>query len=404
MASLRVIHFTIVPLQDARNGGTLCVRNTIRRLIQDPGIEPSVIAAGRPAWGPGTVAFLDDLNVPYEFVPFEEDNVHPGEHSLRAVGTFVAKALFQFHWELQALNQPGVEAALRSRIEDWEADLLLIDNFSTALFARLPREDVRTAIVKLNREADFYEGLLAHDGWLHGSLTGPVSLRRLARFERYVDRTVGKVIVLAQPDLPRHRTRSRPACITPVLDRQQEAWRFTDSRSAFFVGNVQHYPNRFAIEWLAQALAPRLLARREDARIVIVGAREDEVPSDWRRPNVDFRGQADERAVDELFRHADMSLCPIENDFGVKFKAAQAVSYGTPLLASEATLKGLPYLSGIPELPLNDPDAGADVVARLLGDAEALTRQSELQLEQRAAFAATQSDVWSRTLRDVPAP
>jgi glycosyltransferase involved in cell wall biosynthesis len=401
---MRVLYFTAAPIHDEGNGGRICQRNTIRRLTEDSGIELSVIAGGRPPWREGTEAFLESLGVPYEFVPFHDDNVHHSANSLRAIATYVVQVLFQFHWEVQSLNQGHVEAAVESGIRRWESDLLLIDFFSSALFIDLPRSDVRTAMIKLNREAEFYAGLLERDEWLHGSLTRWVSVKRLARFERRIDAAVDKVIVIARPDLPTHKTRSEPVCITPYLDRKPEPWRFTDSRSAFFVGSIDHFPNRRAMEWMTQALAPRLGARRDDARIVIVGADEDSVPADWRRPNVEFRGEADGGVVADLFRSTDISLCPIDNDLGLKFKAAEALSFGTPLLASEATLRAFPYLSGMPRLTMGDPDQAADEVARLLGNREALTRQSEMELEQQEAFAATQHDIWSRTLRDVPGP
>jgi glycosyltransferase involved in cell wall biosynthesis len=342
------------------------------------------------------------LGVPHQFIAFYEDNVHHRDNSLRSIATFLVQVLFQFHWEVQSLNQPQVETAVRLEIERAKPDVLLIDYFASALFVTLPRSDARTAMIKLNREADFYEGLLARDRWLHGSLTRRVSLKRLERFERRIDRSVGKVIVIAAPDLPAHRTLSEPAIITPFLDQEEQTWRFTDSRSAFFVGSIHHFPNRQAMAWMTTALAPRLRALREDARIVIVGADESMIPADWRQPNVVFRGEADGGTVEDLLRTQDVSLCPIENDLGLKFKVVEALSYGTPVLASPATLMGFPQLSGMPELRLDDPDHAAATVAGMIGNRDALTGLSEMELEQQAAFAATQGDVWSRTLREVP--
>jgi hypothetical protein len=54
-------------------------------------------------------------------------------------------------------------------------------------------------------------------------------------------------------------------------------------------------------------------------------------------------------------------ICPLENDFGVKFKAAEALAHGTPLLASRQTLLGLPYLDEEPALDLARPDEAARV-------------------------------------------
>jgi glycosyltransferase involved in cell wall biosynthesis len=399
---MRVLYFTVSSLEHARNGGSICSRGVLRRLAEDPGIEPSAIVAGRPEWMEGTRTYLDGLGVPFEFIPFREGNVHHSANTPWAIASYLVTALFQYPWELQALNQPQIQRAVDWGIRHWGVDLLLVDYLASALFISLPRRGLRTALYHHNRETDFYAQLMEHGLSPHGSFTGAVSLRRLARVERRVERAVGKVIAIAPPVLPSNPTRSEPACITPLLDRQRKSWRFKNTRQAFFVGNVHHYPNRLAVEWLTQALAPRLRVHRDDARIVIVGAEQATVPAEWRHPNVLFRGEADLETVADLFRTSDLSLCPIDNSFGFKMKAAEALSFGTPLVASEATLKGLPYLTGMPSLPLDDPDASADLIAGLLGDKEALNRQSERQLSQQAAFAATQRDVWSRTLSEVP--
>lgn len=60
------------------------------------------------------------------------------------------------------------------------------------------------------------------------------------------------------------------------------------------------------------------------------------------------------------------------NDFGVKFEALEARAAGAPLLASTATLVGLPHLPAERRLTLADPRRDAVEVAELLGDASRL--------------------------------
>ena len=46
--------------------------------------------------------------------------------------------------------------------------------------------------------------------------------------------------------------------------------------------------------------------------------------------NLQFCGRSDAQSVASLFKTSDVMLCPLENDYGVKFKAAEALSYGDP--------------------------------------------------------------------------
>ena len=156
--------------------------------------------------------------------------------------------------------------------------------------------------------------------------------------------------------------------------------------------------DRVAIEFIATQLAPRIARYCGDARIKIVGADETGVPAAWRQPNISYLGISDSDTVRELFRTADIMLCPIQNDFGMKFKVAQASAYGTPFLASPQTAKCVPYLPGLPQINLSDPDNAAAVVCRLIDNEPELELLSNFIRERHRAFASSQRNIWSRTL------
>ena len=103
--------------------------------------------------------------------------------------------------------------------------------------------------------------------------------------------------------------------------------------------------------------------------------------------------------MSRLFRTSDLMICPIENDYGVKFKALEALAYGTPLLASRQTMSGLPHLRGIPSLDLRNPTEAATLVAGLLNDRDRAISLASAQQQQQDAFISTQYMIWSRVLR-----
>jgi glycosyltransferase involved in cell wall biosynthesis len=162
----------------------------------------------------------------------------------------------------------------------------------------------------------------------------------------------------------------------------------------FFVGNEGHHPNRLAIEWLARCLAPCLARIDPTIRIKIVGAsgaRQEQEGG----ANIDYLGVADRATVAHLFRTADMLICPVENDFGSKFKLVEAISFATPILATQAALSSAPFLSGLPTLQLGQPQAAAQLIARVVADRHALQEMSSRIAEQSAAFRRSQAGVWA---------
>ncbi len=396
---MNVLYFTVVPLAGATNGGSLCCRNHVQRLAADPGVALTVMVAGPAGDREATEAFLDGLGIQRRyFQPFRTDNVHHERNTLRSIAEFAAKAVFQFPWEIAALNQPHIQEGIDWAVKGYGIEVVVIDYHSSALFLKLPLTGARTAVVKLNREGEFYSDLIRAGNTRHGSLTRGISLRRAQRFERRVDQTVDKVVVIGAPDLPRYPVRSPPACISPFLDPRARQWRYAGRGELFFIGDIGHFPNHEAVEWIATRLAPALQRQGCTATITVVGAAADQVPESWRQANVAYLGRSTREDVEDRFLHSDLMLCPVFNDYGVKFKSLEALAYGIPLLASLQTLLGLPYLRETPSIDLRAPDAVAETIAGLVGQPARLEALSAQQRAQQDAFIATQGTIWSETL------
>ena len=400
--AMNVLYFTVVPLASAGNGGSICCRNHVARLAADPHIELTAMVAGRPQDQHATEAFFNGIGVKHHhYQPFRGDNFFHEDNTVASVLSFAIKAVFQFPWEITALHQPHIQEGIDWAIKAYAIQVVVIDYHPSALFLKLPLEGVRTALIKLNREGDFYADLIQAGKTHHGSITRGISLRRARRFERDTDRLVDKVIVIGAPDLPTSRVRSAPVCISPFLDRRSEQWRYSGRGELFFIGDIGHFPNHTAVVWIADRLAPALLHLGCPAKIMIVGAAESQVPAEWRHPNITYLGRSTDQDIHARFLESDLMLCPVDNDYGVKFKSLEALSYGTPLLASTQTLLGLPYLRDIPSIDLAAPERAAREIADLIRDPARLSALSEKQRAQQEAFIATQRTIWSRTLADI---
>jgi glycosyltransferase involved in cell wall biosynthesis len=259
-------------------------------------------------------------------------------------------------------------------------------------------------LIKHNREADFYAEQIRFGKTHHGRLTARISHARLVRAERAIEASVDRVVAIGEPDVPRSRTRSAAVVVTPFLNPREPRWSYQSSKTAFFVGNVGHLPNWRAVEWIATQLAPRVATELPELRFTVVGADAENVPDGWRQPNVIYLGLADRDGVHSLFGGAaDLMLCPVENEWGVKFKAVEALAHGTPLLASRQTLLGLPQLDDEPALDLARPDEAAAVACALMSSRAALEGLTIRQGDVQAAFIASQRGVWSRVLGSIPA-
>jgi glycosyltransferase involved in cell wall biosynthesis len=230
-------------------------------------------------------------------------------------------------------------------------------------------------------------------------IRGFISYLRLRAFERKVHKLVDQFIAIAEADVPSYLGK-KAAVIVPYLDAKTVSWNYTESGQVFFAGGGGHYHNFLAIEWLLCELAPKLLKLNSNIKIVIAGTAPNQVPENWQIENAELLGFVSQEKNEHLFQTADLFVCPIKNDHGVKIKSIECVSYGTPLFATAATLKGLPYLSDIPVLDLNNPDEAATYICEALSKREVLDQLSQKMINAASEFAITEKDRWGKTILD----
>jgi glycosyltransferase involved in cell wall biosynthesis len=371
----------------------------VRRLFQDDNIALYVLNANYENSRIATEEFFRALRIPFLFVPLRPMNLVPeGPWPWQRISLRM-KARFWFPYELEAHNQLHVAETANQAISRWNIDFLIVDYLPATLFWRgIERVPVPKSLVTVNREADLYADMLRLGLYGRDEVAARISHWRLVQYERRIQKAFDKVVAIGGPDVPSHLPKSRTAVITSYLDESPTHWSYAANKTVFFVGNIGHYPNRLAIDYIVSELAPRVFVRDPDVKFAIIGASPDQVGSRHHHPNIELMGTSTPEAVELLFKSAALFVCPIKNTFGMKFKVAEAISYGTPFLASKETMLGFPYLEGLPELNLGNPEATASIIANLLASKACLEHLSAEVLRRHRAFAVSQKNIWSRTL------
>ncbi|WP_309643215.1 glycosyltransferase [Phenylobacterium sp.] len=108
-----------------------------------------------------------------------------------------------------------------------------------------------------------------------------------------------------------------------------------------FVGS-DHPPNKQGLRWLLTEAWPRVLEKRPDARLHVVGscAYSIDVPLP---ANVDVLGFVDNLA--DAYARAAVSLTPVLYGSGVKIKLVEALAAGLPSVATTVGAEGVPLAS-----------------------------------------------------------
>lgn len=143
---------------------------------------------------------------------------------------------------------------------------------------------------------------------------------------------------------------------------------FQDRSGLLFVGGFHHPPNVDAVLWFAQAVFPLIAAQLPEALFHIVGL--DPPPQVQRlaqQAGVVVHGHVPDLLP--LLEGSRIALAPLRYGAGVKGKINQAMAHGLPVVATTMAVEGMHLRDGVDVLVADAPQALANAVVRLYGDA-----------------------------------
>ncbi|MBS9385702.1 MAG: glycosyltransferase family 4 protein [Dolichospermum sp. BR01] len=416
MEKQNVLYFTSYPL-DPDNGGGIAILNDIFQLSQIEDINLYVVVACKESSQIKTRIQLDNLKVKY-YLTAQFNTSTKKENSLkRSVKTYTYKEVVRIlrscfslrtvmYLPFENYNQlEDVSKYLADLCNRHSIQVVIVEQlYSILWFKDFLNLKQRKIYLAFDREAEMIRTLVVNFARNEISNFSKfcifiISLR-VNIFEKQVCKLANKCIFLSAADVPNYLLANEKALVnSQVLPPKVIGWHYTNSMTVLFAGNINHYPNFLAVKWLICELSPRLLRLNNNIKIVITGTDFHNMPKDWTiESNVHIPGFIPKEQLEILFQTSDIFICPIDNDFGVKMKLVECVSYGMPFFATEPCLKALPYLSGLPILDMNSPDEAAAYLCETLSSKEVLEQLNYQILGDAFNFAKTRKDWWTKVI------
>jgi glycosyltransferase involved in cell wall biosynthesis len=154
----------------------------------------------------------------------------------------------------------------------------------------------------------------------------------------------------------------------PYLEIPEGPARTPRTESVLFVGALSRPENSEGVHWFLTRVWPTVVRQRPDARMVIAGA---DPPWQLRKQvgqRITVTGWVD--SLDDFYREASVFVAPLLSGAGLRFKVAQAMRYGLPVVGTSLALEGISppapgsAVGGI----CDDADDMARCIASLLAD------------------------------------
>ena len=149
-----------------------------------------------------------------------------------------------------------------------------------------------------------------------------------------------------------------------TVDAMRRRYRLGES-TILFMGNYGYRPNREAIELLVASVFPKLLERRPDAQLLLLGG---DVPH--RQPWLVTPGLVAAEDLPALIKTAAVSVAPIFSGSGTRLKILESLGAGVPVVTSAKGMEGLPLRPDLDVARAETAENFVDAIDALLGGTE----------------------------------
>jgi glycosyltransferase involved in cell wall biosynthesis len=213
--------------------------------------------------------------------------------------------------------------------------------------------------------------------------------RRLARSARVLLATTSTDVAAISARFPRAEVRMIPFAVKPNL-------RLRPGRSPrlLFVGDFNYEPNAAAARELSSRVLPEFFLAVPDAEVLIAGKASDALQIGGLDPRVRLIGQYE--AIEDFATERTVGILPLVAAGGVRTRVFEYAAAGIPLVATHASVAGLPpeALGGV---VVTDQADLAAVCSRLFRAHEELDRLREAGLVSlsKAANGADAIKAWT---------
>lgn len=210
------------------------------------------------------------------------------------------------------------------------------------------------------------------------------NLSKIARLEREVRRELALTVVCGPDDEtfltsklgPSERVFVLPnGANTGFFDATEWPARPTPQPSALFCGALDYRPNTDGLDWYFSEIHQRVLARRPDFKVTLVGKNPTpEVSAYAKLPGVDFAGEVPD--VRPFYQKAWLQIVPLRIGGGTRLKIAEGLAMANPVVSTTLGAQGLELDHDQHLLLADTPDEFAGAIIRYLEDADLRQRHA----------------------------
>ena len=145
--------------------------------------------------------------------------------------------------------------------------------------------------------------------------------------------------------LPKEKISICPIFIYSDFSRTDFSRRKT--QDLLFVGGFSHTPNIDAMNWFCEEIMPKILEKRPDIRLNIVGSNPPESVKRYASEHINIKGFVSDEELQQLYAQNRLCVIPLRYGAGVKGKTIEAMYSCIPIVSTSIGIEGLPEIDQI---------------------------------------------------------
>lgn len=269
-------------------------------------------------------------------------------------------------WQVEVFwtrMRAAADAALAQR-----PDVILVEHDWAARWA----EDLPAGIPLVNGLENLSWDYYARRAGAAAGWNGRLLSAEAERFRRFDRRTLERFdLLLAMSEDDQRELRSvseRPSAIVPngVDVDALRASPLPGTPTVLFTGTFGYAPNAEALRWLLSEIWPQVVARRPDARLLVVGKGVPDEIAALASPSVELAGWVPE--MQPWFDRAQVVIVPMRSGGGTRLKVLDGLASGRPLVSTTMGVMGVDVRGDEQVLLADGAEPFAEAVVRVLDD------------------------------------
>lgn len=295
-------------------------------------------------------------------------------------------------WWLRPFGHPEADwvyanAAARQLdrlVTEFKPDLVIFEEvWMYRYFPIVRRYPCRTILLEHNIEAPLYEAKYGSDKRLPAKLKLGLKLPKVKAIESDFVRQVDCIWVCSDRDAKLIQLLYNPTALVQEVSNGVDITYYQDvysgqcalpngleekHRNILFLGQLSYTPNTEAVEWLINAIYPRVKEIYPDCRLLLVGARPTQsmLAAAEKDPSIIVTGKVPD--VRPYLAAADLMAVPLKMGGGTRLKILEAFAAGCPVVSTSKGAEGITAINGKHLLIGDGLDDIVSAIARILSD------------------------------------